>query len=303
LLKMGELSVNKSVPNIPKGFAMDSFKWVMIVLSLFASASALAKDIRIIGSSGKVLTLKDKTWNRPAPESAVASFSANGKTFPLYVSDVGTETHDSWLSPDKKTLLLLHTLYGVVFGQEGEEIPTEETGCDAISMETGCVLSQHMASFCYGKWEGNRWTSEEGEDSDFVMNTPSPKELLKQVSSIETAESRMEAIEFSLRTVSPDAYMACHPPSRNAQGLNDLGFYLAEGGNDELALKFYRGVEAVGKRTVLMLNIADSLWRLGRKDEAQRYYHGYGEAMTAAGKAQKIPQRVVERTANQGMKN
>jgi hypothetical protein len=97
--------------------------------------------------------------------------------------------------------------------------------------------------------------------------------------------------------------MACHPPAQNVQAFNDLGFYLAEGGNDEFALKFYRGVEAVGKRTVLMLNMADSLWRLNRKGEAQRYYREYGEAMTAAGKAQKIPQRVAERSVNQGMKN
>ncbi|WKV83982.1 hypothetical protein LJJ44_23445 [Pseudomonas sp. B24_DOA] len=96
--------------------------------------------------------------------------------------------------------------------------------------------------------------------------------------------------------------MACHPPAQSVQAYNDLGFYLAEGGNDELALKFYRGVEAVGKRTVLMLNMADSLWRLDRQEEAQRYYREYGEAMTAAGKAQKIPQRVVERSEIQGLR-
>jgi hypothetical protein len=52
-----------------------------------------------------------------------------------------------------------------------------------------------------------------------------------------------------------------------------------------------------------MLNIADSLWRLDRKDEAQRYYSQYRDAMSADGKTQKIPQRVVERSAIQGMKN
>ena len=51
-----------------------------------------------------------------------------------------------------------------------------------------------------------------------------------------------------------------------------------------------------------MLNMADSLWRLNRKDEAQRYYREYGEAMSAAGKAQKIPQRAIERSVIQGMK-
>ncbi|UQS13380.1 type IV pilus biogenesis/stability protein PilW [Pseudomonas sp. HS6] len=280
-----------------------SVKWVMIVMSLFASANALAENIQIVGVGGHMLTLKDKKWSRPAPESAVASFTANGKTFPLYISDVGTETHDSWLSPDKKTVLLLQTLYGVVIGQEGEEIPTEETGCGVISMETGCVLSEHVARFCDGTWEGNRWASGEGEVLDLALTTPSPKDFLNQVSSIEMPQSRVEELEFNLRIISPDAYMACHPPARNVQALNDLAFYLAEGGNDELALKFYRGVEAVGKRTVLMLNIADSLWRLDRKDEAQRYYSQYRDAMSADGKAQKIPQRAVERSVIQGMKH
>jgi hypothetical protein len=135
------------------------------------------------------------------------------------------------------------------------------------------------------------------------MQTPSPKDLLKQVSNIEMPQSRVEELAFNLRTISPESYMSCHPPARNVQAFNDLAFYLAEGGNDELALKFYRGVEAVGKRTVLMLNIADSLWRLDRKDEAQRYYSQYRDAMSADGKAQKTPQRVVERSAIQGMKN
>jgi len=51
------------------------------------------------------------------------------------------------------------------------------------------------------------------------------------------------------------------------------------------------------------LNIADSLWRLDRKDEAQRYYSQYRDAMSADGKAQKIPKRVVERIAYQEMRN
>ena len=131
-----------------------------------------------------------------------------------------------------------------------------------------------------------------GEVFNPVLETKPPKDLLRHVVD-EPAQSRAESIEWSLSFLSPESYMACHPPARNVQAFNDLGFYLAEGGNDALALKFYRGVEAVGKRTVLMLNIADSLWRLGREDEAQRYYSQYRDAMSADGKAQKIPQRVV----------
>lgn len=42
---------------------------------------------------------------------------------------------------------------------------------------------------------------------------------------------------------------------------------------------------------------------MNKKEEAQRYYREYGESMVAAGKTQKILQRVVERTVIQGLKN
>ena len=41
---------------------------------------------------------------------------------------------------------------------------------------------------------------------------------------------------------------------------------------------------------------------MSRQEEAQRYYREYRVAMSAAGKAQKIPQRVVERSEIQGLK-
>jgi len=74
-----------------------SLKRMMIVMSVSASANALSENIQIVGVGGHLVTLKDKTWGRPAAESAVASFTANGKTFPLYVPAVGTETHEAWL--------------------------------------------------------------------------------------------------------------------------------------------------------------------------------------------------------------
>ena len=282
---------------------MVSLKWVVMISCLFAATSALAEDPPIVGIDGHTVTFRATKWTMPGVESLTAWFTANGKTFPLFSADVGADGHPDWLSPDKKTLLLDPVVFGMLSLENGEEKLESQQHCVVISMETGCVLSQHVARFCYGKWEGNRWTSGEEDAPDLVMQTPSPKDLLKQVSNIEMPQSRVEELEFNLRTISPESYMACHPPAQNVQAYNDLGFYLAEGGRDELALKFYRGVEAVGKRTVLMLNIADSLWRLDRKDEAQRYYSQYRDAMSADGKAQKIPQRVVERSAIQGMKN
>ena len=282
---------------------MASLKWVLMIGSFLAATSAFAEDPPIVGIDGHTVTFRATKWTMPGVDSATAWFTANGKTFPLFSADVGADGHPDWLSPDKKTLLLDPVVFGMLSLENGEEKLESQQHCDVISMETGCVLSQPVARFCYGKWEGNRWTSGEEDAPDLVMQTPSPKDLLKQVSNIEMPQSRVEELAFNLRTISPDSYMACHPPARDVQAFNDLGFHLAEGGNDELALKFYRGVEAVGKRTVLMLNIADSLWRLDRKDEAQRYYNQYRDAMSADGKTQKIPQRVVERSAIQGMKN
>jgi hypothetical protein len=282
---------------------MASLKWVLMIGSLFIAASAFAETPPIVGIDGRTVTFRATEWTMPGVESATAWFTANGKTFPLFGSDVGADGHSDWLSPDKKTLLLDPVSFGMLSVESGEEKLVSQQHCDVISMETGCVLAERSASFCVGKWVGNQWVSADGEVLNPALETQSPKDLLKHVSGIEPAQSRAESIEWSLSFLSPESYMACHPPAQNVQAFNDLGFYLAEGGNDELALAFYRGVEAVGKRTVLMLNMADSLWRLGRKDEAQRYYRQYRDAMSAEGKAQKIPQRVTARSENQGLKN
>ncbi|GGK11029.1 hypothetical protein SAMN04490189_2576 [Pseudomonas koreensis] len=283
---------------------MGSLRSALLLASLLLANGATAEEVRVTGVDGHTLTLhlKAKVWPEHSVEAASATFTANGKTFPLYGTDIGVEVLPRWLSPDKKTLLVNQTMYGMLSDGSGEDSFQSRSHCDVISMETGCVLLQRDDQFCAGKWVGNSWTTDEGEVLKPEMETPSPQALLKTLSNIESAQYRASEIEWSL-VMGADSYMACHPPARNVQGLNDLGFYLAEGGNDALALKLYRGVEAVGKRTVLMLNIADSLWRLDRKDEAQRYYSQYRDAMSADGKAQKIPQRVVERSAIQGMKN
>jgi len=282
---------------------MVSLKWVVMIRCLFAATSALAEDSPVVGIDGHTVTFRATEWTMPGVNSATAWFTANDKTFPLFSADVGADGHPDWLSPDKKTLLLDPVVFGMLSDENQEEKLVSQQHCDVISMETGCVLAERSPRFCLGKWVGNQWFSEDGEVLTPILETESPKEWLKYISTIKAAQSRADSIESSLTFLSPESYMACHPPAQNVQAYNDLGFYLAEGGRDELALKFYRGVEAVGKRTVLMLNMADSLWRLDRQEEAQRYYREYRDAKSADGKAQKIPQRVIERTAHQGMKN
>ncbi|RON68103.1 hypothetical protein BK671_14280 [Pseudomonas fluorescens] len=284
---------------------MVSLKWVLLG-SLFATAAcafAEDEDPPIVGIGGHTVTFRATKWTMPGVESATAWFTVNGKTFPIFGADIGADGHSNMLSPDKKTLLLDPVIFGMLSLENGEEKLESQQHCVVISMETGCVLADRWASYCVGQWKGNQWVSDAGDVLTPGLETKSPKDLLKYVSSIELAQSRAESIEWGLNFLSPESYMACHPPAQNVQAYNDLGFYLAEGGRDELALRFYRGIEVLGKRTVLMLNMADSLWRLDRKDEAQRYYREYRDAMNSAGKAKRIPQRVVERSEFQGVNN
>jgi hypothetical protein len=45
----------------------------------------------------------------------------------------------------------------------------------------------------------------------------------------------------------------------------------------------------------LKLNVADSLWALGKHSEAKPYYAEYRKAMRKKGIASKVPKRVEER--------
>ena len=99
---------------------MASRKCALIIVSLCTVASTFAKETQIIGVDGHTLTLKTKSWSRPVAESATALFTAKDKAFSLYVADVGVDTDDGWLSPDKKTLLVSQAIYGSVVGQDGE---------------------------------------------------------------------------------------------------------------------------------------------------------------------------------------
>lgn len=92
--------------------------------------------------------------------------------------------------PRQKVLLATAVEYGVVIGENGEEIATSQGHCDVISMETGCVLAESYERFCEGKWVGKQWVSDEGGVLNPVLETKSPKDLLKmlRVSSLRSPE-------------------------------------------------------------------------------------------------------------------
>ena len=75
--------------------------------------------------------------------------------------------------------------------------------------------------------------------------------------------------------------------------LNDYGFFLQETGKDKEAVTVFQKVVTVdSSREVAYLNLADSLWKLGRQDEAKPLYEKYKKLMKSENLAHKVPSRV-----------
>ncbi|HEY9756286.1 MAG TPA: TonB C-terminal domain-containing protein [Oculatellaceae cyanobacterium] len=78
--------------------------------------------------------------------------------------------------------------------------------------------------------------------------------------------------------------------------LNDYGFYLQETGKDEPAVRVFQKVVMLEpSREVVYLNLADSLWKLGRKTEAAPLYEKYKKLMKSENLSSKVPARVDEK--------
>jgi hypothetical protein len=268
---------------------------VRMCFMLSVSAVCHAADSSLTGVDGA--TLKFSSWDKNAAVWKQATFSKNNLSFNLYEGgpgpSIGVGVNSDSLAPNRKYALIQRTVFGEL--NDGQQITaTEESYCDMVSMDTGCVLLSRPAEACSGSWKGGNWSTDGGEVIAPKLETITPKELVKSAAAISDATSRALAIKDQM-FMGVDSYVSCYPPAKNVQALNDLGFYLAQAGDDLSALKIYRGVEVAGKRTVLMLNIADSLWNMKRTSEAIEYYKQYSDAMNADGKSTKVPVRVSER--------
>jgi tetratricopeptide (TPR) repeat protein len=81
--------------------------------------------------------------------------------------------------------------------------------------------------------------------------------------------------------------------------INDYAFFLAENKEFSQAIPILRRVVALNSnRVVAYLNLADSLWEAGNKNEARRYYSDYVERMGPGNKS--VPARASQRS--QGVK-
>ncbi|PAU55467.1 type IV pilus biogenesis/stability protein PilW [Pseudomonas sp. PICF141] len=269
---------------------------VVRICFLFSlSAACHAADSNLSGVDGAAL--KFSSWDKDVAVWKRATFSKNNLSFNLYESgstpSIGLGVNSDSLAPSRKYALIQRTVFGEL--NDGQQITsTEKSYCDMVSMDTGCVLLSRPAEACSGSWKGVNWSTDGGEVIAPKLETITPKELVKSAAAISDAASRALAIKDQM-FMGVDSYISCYPPAKNVQALNDLGFYLAQAGDDLSALKIYRGVETTGKRTVLMLNIADSLWNMKKTSEAIEYYKRYSDAMNADGKSAKIPVRVPER--------
>lgn len=268
---------------------------VRMCFMLSVSAVCHAADSSLTGVDGA--TLKFSSWDKNAAVWKQATFSKKNLSFNLYARgpgpSIGVGVNSDSLAPNRKYALIQRTVFGEL--NDGQQITaTEESYCDMVSMDTGCVLLSRPAEACSGSWKGGNWSTDGGEVIAPKLETITPKELVKSAAAISDATSRALAIKDQM-FMGVDSYVSCYPPAKNVQALNDLGFYLAQAGDDLSALKIYRGVEVAGKRTVLMLNIADSLWNMKRTSEAIEYYKQYSDAMNADGKSTKVPVRVSER--------
>ncbi|WP_259644876.1 type IV pilus biogenesis/stability protein PilW [Pseudomonas cichorii] len=260
----------------------------------YLGAVCYAEDSRLSGIGGA--TLNFSSWDNSSGTWKQAVFIKNNLNVTLYdmaSASTGFGKNSTSLSPDKNYALIQRTVFGEL--SDGQKVTTtEKSYCDMISMESGCVLLSRPAEVCSGSWKDSSWATDAGEIVTPKLEAITPKDLLKSTSAIEDVKDRALAIREHI-FMGVGSYMGCYPPAKNLQALNDLGFYLAQAGDDTSALKIYRGIEAVGKRAVLMLNIADSLWSLKRTSEAVEYYKQYVEAMSADGKGAKVPVRVSER--------
>ncbi|EIK98378.1 hypothetical protein PMM47T1_00020 [Pseudomonas sp. M47T1] len=208
-----------------------------------------------------------------------------------------TETDTDYLSPDKKIVLIERKEFGLVYPPDEAPVNSEQNYCDAVSMETGCVLASESSNQCDGQWEGNRWKVRNGGIWKFDGEYRSPAKFAARARTYAADNRRLQST-MDLLSTGVGSYMACFPPENNVAAYNDIGFYLAQGGQHATALEIYQRLSVIAPdRVPLKLNIADSYWAVGQQGLAKRFYADYRQAMTRKGDAGRIPARVVERLA------
>ncbi|AUG43941.1 MULTISPECIES: tetratricopeptide repeat protein [Pseudomonas] len=276
---------------------------VALLVLLFARLShADTEPLEINGGNDGMLQFRNFDekyggWSDIKYKGATGEFNIYMVPSKMVTSEEGivASSDMDMVSPDKKYVMVQRTNAGEVTDEEGNKIISSQAYCDAVSLETGCVKNVGSALQCDGVWQGQKWKITTGETFDFPKGGMSPQYLLSEVASVSSNESRSDSLRDSF-FMGVSSYMACYPPEKSISEYNDIGFYFAQGGEHLLAMQIYnRLLSLAPDRVPLKLNVADSLWALGKHDEAKPYYAAYREAMLKKGGASKIPKRVVDR--------
>jgi len=277
---------------------------IALLFLLFAQPCHADEDpfpLDITGVNGSLLQFK--SWHQHGGWSDIEFKGPNG-AFRIY--DLPSQQESSGIgaivfsdaqsvSPDKKFLLVYRTVFGDVIDGQGNAVNSEQTHCEAVALESGCVKDVGSLSQCDGVWVGDKWKVTTGEVFDFSIEGMPPKQVVKEVSGLSSNEFRSNSL-MDLIFMGVPSYMACYPPEMNISEYNNIGFYFAQGGQHLLAMQIYnRLLSLAPDRVPLKLNVADSLWALGKQDQARSFYVAYREAMLRKGAASKLPKRVDER--------
>ena len=275
--------------------------WLVLLFTLPCHADEDLLPLDITGANGSLLQFK--SWHQHGGWSDIEYKGPNG-AFRIYdlpsqqeSTGIGTVIFSDAesVSPDKKFLLVYRTVFGDVIDEQGNAVNSEQAHCEAVALESGCVKDVGSVFQCDGAWVGGKWKVTTGEIFDFSKEGMSPQRLISEVANLSSSESRSNSLK-DLIFMGVPSYMACYPPEKSISEYNDVGFYFAQGGEHLLAMQIYnRLLNLAPDRVPLKLNIADSLWALGKRDEAKLFYVAYREAMLKKGVASKLPKRVDER--------
>ncbi|MEF9673307.1 tetratricopeptide repeat protein [Pseudomonas sp. PCH446] len=277
--------------------------FVVLMLTILVSVVSEASDgvQQIEGFNGSLL--KFDGWDKKHGGWLSVEYKSEGGGFRLYdlpVVDplpgfgiIATSNAEA-LSPDKKIIMLQRTQFGLVTNEQGQEVNSEHTSCDALSLVDGCIAYSGSAEKCSGVWMGDKWKVDGGDVLNLSAPPIPPRSLIGQMSG-SSPEERVDGLEAYM-FMGVGSYMSCYPPARNISEFNDIGFYFAQGGEHRIAMEVYRRLLKVAPdRIPLKLNVADSLWALGQIDEAKSFYKSYNDAMFKKRGADKIPKRVSDR--------
>ncbi|RMP27985.1 hypothetical protein ALQ08_200210 [Pseudomonas syringae pv. delphinii] len=279
-------------------------KYSVVLIFAFASYSLADSgelDIKVKNESA----LNLKGFNEKYGGWSAVEYKSSSKSFLIYNLptkdssgiDVVSSTDEDMVSPDKKYILIQRTSAGVVTDDEGKDIISEQAYCDVLSLADGCLKNVGSALQCDGSWAGGKWkpTSEGGGGFEFSKSGVPPKKLISDVSRISSPEARASALS-DLMFMGIPSYMACYPPQESVAEYNDLGYFFSEGGENLIAMQIYEKLLTLAPdRIPLKLNVADSFWALGKRDESVKYYVSYRDAMLKKGLGNKVPRRVEER--------